>query len=75
MARTRGAGSRLEGRTRPTTSVRRGYQGASSSTPPVGGQAPRIGGDDAGEVVSFPGGSFDVSLLLSHNHHVAFRLW
>jgi len=79
MARTRGASSQHEGRRRPTASVRRGDRGASSSAPVVGGNAPdvggvapRIGGGDAG---GFPGGSSNVSLLVSYNHHVALRLW
>jgi len=82
MARTRGASSQPEGRRRLTTSVRRGDRGASSSAPPVaadavdiGGIAPRIGGGEAAEVVGFPGGPSDMSLLVSYNHHVALRLW
>jgi len=82
MVRTRGAGSRPEGRKRPTTSIHRGNRGASSSAPPVGGDAPpiggetpRIGGGDAGKVVGFPRKPSDVSLLVSYNHHVALRLW
>ena len=55
--------------------MRREDRGASSSGPLVGGQAPRIGGGDAGEVVGFLGGPSDVSLLVNYNHHVAFRLW
>ena len=76
---TRGASSQHEGRRRPTTSVRRGDRGASSSAPAVGGNAPHvvgvapcIGGGDAG---GFPGRPSDVSLLVSYNHHVALRLW
>jgi len=38
MARTRGAGSQLESRTRPTASVRRGDRGPSFSATPVSGQ-------------------------------------
>jgi len=61
--------------------VRRGDRGASSSASPVGGDASPVGGDaspvgggDAGEVVDFPRGPSDVSLLVSYNHHVALRL-
>jgi len=75
MVRTTGVGSQPEGRTRPTTSVCRGDRGASSSAPFVGGEAPCIGGGDGGEVVGFSEGPFDVSLLVSYNHHVALRLW
>jgi len=49
IVRTRGAGFQPKGRRRPITSTRRGDRGASSSAPPVGG--------DAGEVVGFPGGT------------------
>jgi len=82
MVRTKGPGSQPEGRKRPTTSVRRGDRGASSSAllvggdaPPVGGEAPRISGGDADEVVRFPGGPSDMSLLISYNHYVALKLW
>jgi len=82
MARTRGASSQPEGRRRPIASVRRGDRGASSSTPlvvvdaaDIGGVAPRIGWGEAVEVVGFPGGPSDMSLLVSYNHHVALRLW
>ena len=54
--------------------VRRGDRGASSSASPVGGDASPVGGGDAGEVVDFPRGPSDVSLLVSYNHHVALRL-
>jgi len=67
MVKTRGRCSQPEGRTRPTTSVRRGDRGASSSAP--------VGGANASEVVGFPGGASDVSLLVSYHHHVALRLW
>jgi len=83
MARTRGASSQVEGRRRPTTSVRRGDRGVSSSAPADGADdadgadAPvaAVGFPYAGEVVGYPGGPFDVSLLVSYNHHVALRLW
>jgi len=82
MARTRGASSQPEGHRRPTTSVRRGDRGASSSAPPVSADAaninsvaPRIGGGEAAEVVGFPGGPSGMSLLVCYNHHVALRLW
>jgi len=62
IIRTRGAGSRPKGQKSPTTSVRRGDRGTSSSAPlvggdvpPIGGEVPRISGGDAGEVVGFPG--------------------
>ena len=62
--------------------MRRGDRGASSSAPPVaadavdiGGVAPRIDGGEAAEVVGFPGRPFDMSLLVSYNHHVVLRLW
>jgi len=74
MVRTRGRGSLLEGRTRPTISVRRHDRGASSNAP-VGGADVAIGGTNAGEAVGFPKGPSDVSLLVSYNHHVALRLW
>jgi len=77
MDRTRGASSQVEGRRRPTTSVQRGGHGASSSAPAGGADAhvAAIGFPDAGEVVGYPGGPSDVSLLVSYNHHVALRLW
>jgi len=74
MARTRGGSSQVEGRRRPTTSVRRGDRGASSSAPADAADAP-VAFLDAGEVVGYPGGPSDVSLLVSYNHHVAIRLW
>ena len=62
--------------------MRRGDRGASSSAPPVatnaaniGGVAPRIGAGEGAEMVGFPGGPYDMSLLVSYNHHVALRLW
>jgi len=53
MVKTKGLGSQPESRTRPTTSIRRGDRGASSSTL-VGGVDAPIGGVDAGEGVGFP---------------------
>jgi len=77
MARTRGGSFQVEGRTRPTTSLRRGDRGASSSAPTGGVDAPvaPVGFPDVGEVVGYPGGPSDVSLLVSYNHHVALILW
>jgi len=80
MARTRGSSSQPKGRRRPTASVRRGDRGASSSAPPVaaaniGGVAPRIGTGEGAEMVGFPGGPSDMSLLVSYNDHVTLRLW
>jgi len=85
MARTREAGSQFEGRRRPTTSVRRGDRGVSSSAPAGGVDSPDadapdardvlVGFSGARDVVGYPGGPSDVSLLVNYNHHVALRLW
>jgi len=61
MARTRGVGSQFEGRRRPTTSVRRGDRGASSSAPAGGADSPDA---DARDVpVGFPGAGGIVGYL------------
>ena len=85
MTRTRGASSQYEGRRRPTASVRRGDHSASSSAPAGGADSPNadapdardvpVGFPGAGDVVGYPRGPSDVSLLVNYNHHVALRLW
>ena len=69
MARARGGSSQPEGWERSTTSVRWGDR-RDGAGPTLVQNVPSY--DD---VVGFPGGPYDLSVLVSYVDHITYRLW
>jgi len=75
MVRTRGAGSQPE-RVQPTAFVRRRKRGGTLNI----AVEDDFGGNVAEEVhvveaEGYPGGPYDMSLLVNYENHVAMQLW